>query len=327
MVYHTRRAALAGAAAMVVLPRPGFALSWRPTQPVRLVVAAAPGGTLDTHARAAQPLLTATVGQPVVVENAGAAAGRVAAQTVARAAGDGHTLLVISGDSLVLQDILMGARQAPILPQLRPVMLTITAAQILVTHPRSGIRTVEEYVAALRGRGDRVTLAVAGTGGIAHIVSTLLNRQLGLSVTHVPYRGGGPAMLDLLAGQVDAMVITLPAVTQAVREGQLVPLAVSTRERDPALPGVPSLHESVAPGFDVPSTQGVLLPRGASEDCVAAWNAAWGTALADAAVRERLQGMGFVVSASSPAGFEQSLAASQARFAEVIEAARIQAEE
>ncbi len=322
----TRRGLLAGAA---LLAAPGLARAqaWRPTQPVRVVVAAAPGGTLDIHARAAQPLLQAALGQSVIVENQGGAAGRVAALQVGRTAPDGHTMLVGSGDGIVLQDILMGPRHGRARTNLRAVTMTISAAQLLVTHPRSGIRSVQDYYAALRTRGDRVTLAVPGIGGIAHIISEMANRAVGVQVTHVPYRGGGPATLDLLAGQVDAMIITLPAVTTHVREGRLVPLAVSTAQRDPALPDIPTYAETVVPGFDVPSTQGALVQAGTPDAVVEALGAAWRGALADPAVRERLQAIGFVIHASSAAEFERSMAEGEARFSEVVAAAGIRGEE
>ncbi len=322
----TRRGLLAGAAVLAA-PRFARAQAWRPTQPVRVVVAAAPGGTLDIHARAAQPLLQAALGQSVIVENQGGAAGRVAALQVGRTAPDGHTMLVGSGDGIVLQDILMGPRHGRARTNLRAVTMTISAAQLLVTHPRSGIRSVQDYYAALRTRGDRVTLAVPGIGGIAHIISEMANRAVGVQVTHVPYRGGGPATLDLLAGQVDAMIITLPAVTTHVREGRLVPLAVSTAQRDPALPDIPTYAETVVPGFDVPSTQGALVQAGTPDAVVEALGAAWRGALADAAVRERLQAIGFVIHASSAAEFERSMAEGEARFSEVVAAAGIRGEE
>ena len=316
---------LAGACAG--LARPVLGADWRPSQPVRVLVAAAPGGTLDIHARAAQGPLSAVLGQTVIVENQGGGAGRVAALQMGRAAPDGHNMLVASGDGLVLQDILAGARHGKARTNLRAVTMTISAAQLLVTHPRSGITDVQGYFAALRARGDRVTLAVPGIGGIAHIISEMVNRELGVNVTHVPYRGGGPATLDLLAGQVDAMIITLPAVTTHVREGRLVPLAVSTRERDPAMPGVPSYSETVAPAFDVPSTQGILVPAGTPDETVAALEKAWRTALTDAVVRERLQALGFVIRATTSAEFEANLASSETRFAQVIAAAGIRGDD
>lgn len=315
------------AGACTGLARPVLGADWRPSQPVRVLVAAAPGGTLDIHARAAQGPLSAVLGQTVIVENQGGGAGRVAALQMGRAAPDGHNMLVASGDGLVLQGILAGARHGKARTNLRAVTMTISAAQLLVTHPRSGITDVQDYFAALRARGDRVTLAVPGIGGIAHIISEMVNRELGVNVTHVPYRGGGPATLDLLAGQVDAMIITLPAVTTHVREGRLVPLAVSTRERDPAMPGVPSYSETVAPGFDVPSTQGILVPAGTPDETVAALEKAWRTALTDAVVRERLQALGFVIRATTSAEFEANLASSETRFAQVIAAAGIRGDD
>lgn len=319
----TTRRALLG----VPFATPALAQGWRPSQPMRVIVAAAPGGTLDIHARAAQGVISAALGQPVIVENQGGGAGRVAALQVGRAPPDGATMLVISGDGLVLQDILTGARHGKARPGLRAVSMTITAAQLLVTHPRSGIRDVRGYFDALRARGDRVTLAVPGIGGIAHIISEMVNRELGVSVTHVPYRGGGPATLDLMAGQVDAMIITLPAVTTHVREGRLVPLAVSTKERDAALPDVPSFSESVAPDFDVPSTQGVMVPSGTPDTVVAGLEAAWRGALADPVVADRLRALGFVIQATTAAQFEANLAESEARFAPVIAAAGIRGDD
>jgi tripartite-type tricarboxylate transporter receptor subunit TctC len=197
-----------------------------------------------------------------------------AAATVGRAAPDGHTPLVGSGDGIVISDVLYGRAQGPLRPRLRPVTVTITASQLLVTHPGGGIRTVEGYVARAR-RGQGVTLGIPGHGSTAHLISGMLNRQVGEArVVHVPCRGGGPATLDLLAGQIDAMIITLPAVADHVRAGRLRRLAVSTLRRDPAMPEVPSLAEAVAPGFDVPSTQGVLVPAAAPDAAVEAWHLA-----------------------------------------------------
>lgn len=324
----SRRAALLSAGVLAAPSRLRADTGWRPTQSVRLIAGAAAGGTLDIHARAAAPLLAQHLGQAVVVENNGGGGGRVAAAAVGRAAPDGHTLLVGSGDGLVIADLLFRGREGPLRPRLRPVSLTVRASQLLVTHPRSGIRDVAGYVDAVRRRDGALTLALPGHGGIAHLISEMLNRQLGgLRVVHVPYRGGGPATIDLLAGQIDAMIITLPAVTEHVRQGRLVPLAVSTLERDPALPEVPTFHETVAPDFDVPSTQGALLPASTPDAVVEAWNAAWRRALFDPAVKQRLEGIGFTVDASTPAAFEASLSGSSERFAAAIAAAGIRGED
>lgn len=321
-----RRSLLVAPAILPAISRYAAAQSWRPPQPVKVVVAAAPGGTLDIHARAAQSFLSTYFGQSLIVENQGGGAGLVAAQTVARAAPDGLTLMVASGDGLILQDILVGARHGRPASRLRPVTMTITAAQLLCTHPKSGISNISDYFVALRTRGDKVTLAVPGIGGIAHIISEMVNRSLGLTVTHVPYRGGGPATIDLLSGQVDAQIITLPAVTAYVREGRLIPLAVSTLQRDPAMPDVPTFAESGVPGFDVPSTQGVLAPADTPDHIVGAWHRAWKAALDDPGVRQRLEALGFVIHASKPTQFEAVLKDAALRFSEVIAAAGIKGE-
>ena len=307
--------------------RPALAQSWRPIQPVRAVIGAAAGGTLDIHARAAAPVISERLGQTLIFDNSGSAAGRVASALVGRAAPDGYTVLVASGDGIVISDILYGPTQGMLRPRLMPVTMTIIAAQLLLTHPNSGIRTVQDYVA--RARSDRgLTLGVPGYGGIAHLVSEMMNRGLGnMRVVHVPYRGGGPATLDLLGGQIDAMIITLPAVTDHVRGGRLMPLAVSTLQRDPAMPTVPTIAETLIPSFDVPSTQGVLAPAGTPAPIVEAWAQAWRGALRTEAVARRLTDLGFVITATTPAEFQASMDAAAARFTEVISAAGIRAED
>ena len=326
MIQLPRRAALIAGAGLLATPRALRAQqAWRPRQPVRTIIAAAAAGTLDIHARAAAPVVSERVGQTLVIENNGGAAGRVASATVGRAAPDGHTLLVTSGDGIVISDLLYGRAQGVLRPRLKPVTMTIIAAQLLVTHPDSGIRSVEDYFARSR-RAQGVTLGVPGHGGIAHLISEMVNRGLGNTrVVHVPYRGGGPATLDLLGGRIDAMIITLPAVTGHVRAGRLRPLAVSTLQRDPAMPGVPTLAETVIPGFDVPSTQGVLVPADTPDAVVDAWYEAWRAALQT--VAQRLIDLGFVITATTPAAFQESLAAADVRFAEVIAAAGIKAED
>lgn len=323
----TRRTILAGLAGLpAVRPLRAAGSVWRPSQPVRVVISAAPGGTQDIHVRAAAPLLQERLGVPMVLENSGGAGGRVASAAVSRAAPDGHTILVTSGDGLVVSDLLYGRAQGLLRPRLRPVTLNIAASQLLVTHPASDLRSVDDYVSAAR-RPQGITLGIPGHGGIAHIISEMLKAELGgLNPVHVPYRGGGPATLDLLAGQIEAMIITLPAVTDHVRGGRLRPLAVSTLRRDPALPEVPTFAETVAPGFDVPSTQGVLLPAGAPDAVVETWHAAWRAALRDPGVERRLTELGFVVVASTPAEFQASLTRTEARFAEAITASGIRAE-
>lgn len=312
-----RRALLAAA-----LPFPARAAGFA-TRPVKILVSAAAGASLDILARAIAPGLGQALGQAVVVENQGGAGGLVAMQQVARAAPDGHTLL-LTGDALVTVGAMQ--REAGVdAAGFAPVTLAVRAAQLLVTHPGTGIADVAQYVARVRAAPGRLNMGLPGWGGIAHLINEMLNRQLGLGVEYIPYRGGAPAALDLLARQVDAIIITLPAVTEHVREGRLIGLAVSTARRDPALPAVPSLAETVAPGFDVESFQGVLAPAGTPVGVVAELHAGISAALALPAVRARLTELGYEIVAAGPAPFAQRIAVLGERFGQVIREAGITA--
>ncbi|MCK8784290.1 tripartite tricarboxylate transporter substrate-binding protein [Roseomonas sp. NAR14] len=292
---------------------------------LRFVVSAAAGASLDILARTLAPALGARLGQSVVVENLGGGGGVIAINQVARAPADGHTLLV-TGDSIVLAEALLPNAGYAVRTSFAPVTQAIRASQILVTHPGTGIRTVQDYVARVRDQPGRLNLGLPGWGGIAHVISEMLNRQLGgLRVEYIPYRGGAPAALDLLAGQLDAVIITLPAVTEYVRQGRLVPLAVTTAARDAALPEVPTLAETVAPGFDVDSWQGLLAPAGTPQPVLDRLHAEIAAALRSPAVRDRLVDLGYEIVAAPPEVFAARLNAASQRFGETIRSAGITA--
>lgn len=318
----SRRGAIGAALASAAVTR-ARAASWPPTRPVRLVVSSAPAASLDTLARILAPALSARLGQSVLVENQGGANGLLAMQQVARAEPDGHTLLV-TGDAIVLAELITPNPGFTVRGSFTPVTQAVRAAQILATHPGSGFTDIAGYVAAVKARPGRLNVGLPAWGGIAHVVHELLAQATGgLAVEYVTYRGGGPATTDLLARHLDALVITLPAITEQVRQGAIVPLAVTTAARDAALPEVPTLAETVAPGFDVESWQGLLVPKGVPAPIVAALHGVIAEALRDPAVQDRLSGLGFEVVAEGPEVFAQRTEASTQRFAGVVRAAGI----
>ncbi len=312
-----RRHILAGSALLAA--RPAQAADAFPQRPLRLIVSSAPGASLDSLARILAPTLSARFGQPVIVENQGGGNGLLAAQQVARAEPDGTTLL-LTGDAIILA-ALAEPRAGISFESFAPIIQAVSAAQILVTHPGTGIRDVQGYVAAVRARPGGLNVGIPSQAGIAQVVHELLGAQLGgLPVEFVSYRGGGPATTDLLARNTDAMVITLPAVTEYIRQGAIVPLAVSTGARDPALPEVPTFAETVAPGFDVDSWQGILAPARTPPAIVAALHAGFAATLSDPAVANRLRGLGFTITALPPEAFAARAAVSSAQAAPVIRA-------
>ncbi|TCH99507.1 tripartite tricarboxylate transporter substrate binding protein [Roseococcus sp. SYP-B2431] len=312
---HRRHILAAGA---LLAARPVQAKTF-PQRPLRLVVSSAPGASLDALARILAPTLSARLGQPVLVENQGGANGLLAAQQVARAEPDGHTLL-LTGDAIILA-ALAEPRAGISFESFAPVIHAVRAAQILVTHPGTGIRDMAGYLTAMRARPGGLNVGIAAQAGIAQVVHELLTARLGdLRVEFVSYRGGGPAATDLIARNTDAVVITLPAVTEYIRQGTMVPLGVSTGARDPALPEVTTFAETVAPGFDVDSWQGILAPVRTPPAIVAALHQGVAATLADPAVADRLRGLGFTITALPPQEFAARAAASSAQAAPVIRA-------
>ena len=323
-----RRRHLLGAASLLPALTPALAAppTGFPARAVRLIIAFPAGGSVDTLGRSLQQGLSEALHGAVVVENQGGANTLIATRQVAGSPADGHTLLVTS-DSLAINRALLpdSGYEAP--GSFAPVTLAITAPQILVTHPRSGIRTIGEYVERLRTGTGRMNVAVPGWAAIGHLASETLNTRLSLPrPQHVAYRGGAPATAGLLAGDVDALWITLPAVTGLVRDRRLLGLAVSTATRSPALPDVPTLAETVLPGIDLPTWQGVLAPAGTPSRVVAALHAGLAATLEREEVRSNLAGLGFDIVSQGPEAFSALISRSVGDFGAVIRAADIRPE-
>jgi tripartite-type tricarboxylate transporter receptor subunit TctC len=264
-----------------------------PTRSVRLVVPWPPGGGVDTFGRVIQPALAAQLGQSVVIDNIGGGAGRIGTQAAARAAADGYTLL-LANDTFAATEALPIAGVAPLRGAFDPVTLAISAPQGLFTHPRSGFSSVQDFVAAARERPGKLNVGVPGIGSSQHLTSELLLRAAGnLTVTHVPYRGGGPLIQDLVSGNIDAATVTFAAGAQQAAAGHLVPLAVTSAHRPAAFPKIPTVGETVAAGFVQATWMGFLAPKGTPEEVQQRVHAAATAALKESAVVERLRDLGF----------------------------------
>lgn len=289
-----------------------------PARPLRGIVPFPPGGAVDVFARLLAPSLGTALGQAVVVENLGGAASRLGTQAATRAAPDGHTLL-ITNDSLAAIEAVPPPGAAPLLPGLQPVTLAITAPNLFVTHPRSGIPDIRTLVSRL----GRIHVGTPGVGTSHHLTSELFSQSVGVRPEHVPYRGGGPLLADLVAGTVDAGIVTLGAAIDHIRDGRLVPLAVTSRTRAASAPEVPTLHETVGPGFELLTWLGLLVPARTPEAVALRLHAATLAALADGSVRERLAALGFDIAPAPAERFRPLLEETVARFAAVAAAVGI----
>ncbi|GKS98294.1 tripartite tricarboxylate transporter substrate binding protein [Acidovorax sp. SUPP3434] len=294
-----------------------------PAKPVRIVVPVAPGGSADKLTRTLADKLGTLWGQSVIVENVAGASGTIGAGRVAKAAPDGYTLLQ-QGEGLTLNALLFHDLPYDTQRSFVPVIKAVVNPQILVVNPATGIHSLAEYLARARAQPDSISLGLPGNGGIAHVAHEILSQETGAKVNYIPYPGGGPATLDVLAGHTNATLIMLAAVTDHVRAGKLRALAVTTSYRSPALPEVPTVAEAGGPpGFSVESWQGYFVPAGTPPAIVAKINRDIQTVLRAPEVRAQLEAQGFKVAGGSPGDLAASLQAEQPRYAQAIRTAGV----
>ncbi|MCW5736384.1 MAG: tripartite tricarboxylate transporter substrate binding protein [Enhydrobacter sp.] len=288
-----RRLAIAASASVAAAPTVVRARDVYPSRTLRLIVPWPPGGGVDTFGRIVQAALAERLGQSVVIENIGGGSGRIGNQAAARATPDGYTLMLVN-DSFAATDALplpgIG-RQRPLFD---PVTLAASGPQGVFTHPRSGLRSIEELAAAARTRPAALNVGVPGIASSQHLTSELLLRAAGdLRVTHIPYRGGGPLMQDLIAGNVDAAVVTFAAGAQHIGNGSLMGLAVTGARRQPSFPTVPTIGETIAWDFVQETLMGFFVPKGTPQPYRQRLHDAIAAALREPAVAGRLRDLGF----------------------------------
>jgi tripartite-type tricarboxylate transporter receptor subunit TctC len=293
-----------------------------PSRPVHIVVPVAAGGSADKLTRLIAQGLTERWGQSVVVENLAGASGTIGAARVAKAPADGYTLLQ-QGEGLTLNGILFDRLPYDGQKAFAPVIKAVVNPQILVVNPRTGITDFRDYLARAKAKPQSISLGLPGNGGIAHVAHEMIAQDTGAQVNYIPYSGGGPATLDVLAGHVDATLITLAAVTDHVRAGKLRALAVTTPYRSAALPDVPTMAEAGLPGFSVESWQGYFAPAATPAAVVAKINRDIEAVISSPDTRAKLEDMGFKVAGGTPADMARTLAGERVRYARTIQTAGI----
>jgi len=293
-----------------------------PNRPVHIVVPVAAGGSADKLTRTLAERLSALWGQAVVVENVVGASGTIGASKVAKASPDGYTLLQ-QGEGLTLNAILFHELSYDTKTAFIPIIKAVVNPQILVVNPSTGLRSFADYLARARAKPESISLGLPGNGGIAHVAHEIITQETGAKVNYIPYSGGAPATLDVLAGHTDATLITLAAVTEYVRSGRLRALAVTTAYRSPALPDVPTMAEAGLPGFSVESWQGYFAPAGTPVHVVAKINRDIASVLKSPEVHAKLEDMGFKVVGGSPFDLAASLQLERPKYAQAIKSSGI----
>ncbi len=313
----------AGLAAMAQTAPPAAANAL-PQAPIRLIVPFTPGTGIDLIARTVGPKLAERLGRPVVVDNRAGASGNIGTEAVVRAAPNGSTLLV------TVNTLVMNAGLYPQLPfdpvkDLTPVTLTSWGQLILVAHPKTGFRTAGDMVAAARKAPGRINYGSPGVGTPHHLSMELFKATAGVFVTHIPYRGTGPAITDLLGGQIEAMFLPIHVALQHVKSGRLVALGIGSDKRHPLLPDLPTLEEAKTGKVSVDMWYGIFAPPGTSPELVALYNREIREILLSDEVKKAFSTQGMDPSGSTPAEFKSLVETDAKRWAQLIKAQGITA--
>lgn len=320
---YSRIAAITGCALALCIAEAGAAQSF-PTHPLRLVVPYAPGGNVDISARIIAPGLSDLLKQTVIVENRPGGGGNVGAALVAKATPDGHTLLVGSSGPLSVNPIVFKEIPYDSVKDFAPVSLVQIVPLVLLASPRFEIASVKALIARAKAQPGKITMASAGSGTTNHFAIELFSAATGVRFLHVPYKGSGPALAELLGGQVNTMIDQLTSSIGFIREGKLKVLAVTAGKRVSALPDVPTLAESGVPNYEASTYLGVLAPAGTPRSVVSKLNEAIRTVMKMPSVRERFQTLGADPGSSSPEAFGKMIADELAKWRQVAQAAHLQ---
>jgi tripartite-type tricarboxylate transporter receptor subunit TctC len=288
-----------------------------PSKPIRLVIPFPPGGGADAVARPLGPLMTETLGQPVVLDNRGGANGNLGAEIVAKAPADGYTLL-LANSSLTISGGLYAKLPFNPLADFSPISLVGVTPSLLATHPSVAARTVKEFVELAKARPGKLSYGSSGIGSTMHLGAALLQSMAGLDTVHVPYKGGGPAIADALSGQTDFIFVNPVAVLAQVRAGKLNALAVTSKKRLAILPDVPTFEEAGYPGLLSSTFYGLLGPAGLPREIVMRLNAAVVAAVARKELADHLVALGYEMESNTPEQFAAFLRDDAAQWLRLI---------
>ena len=315
-----RRTVIAALAAtpIAVATRGAFAQAAYPAQPIRIVVPFPPGGATDIMARAAAQKMTEAWKAQVVVDNRPGAGGNIGSELVAKAPPDGYTLEMGTVGTHAINASLYAKMPYDHIRDFVPIVLVAAVPNVLVVHPSVPVNSVQELIAYIKANPGKVNFASSGSGTSIHLSGELFKVLTGVQITHIPYKGSAPALSDLLGGQVQMMFDNLPPSLPHIKGGKLKALAVTTTERAPALPDVPTMVEAGVPGFEASSWFGLLAPAGTPRPIVAKINDEIARWIATPEAKEKMTAIGANAKGGTPEDFAQHIAAETAKWAKVV---------
>ena len=320
---HWMQAALLGASLTLV----GAAIAQSyPSKPIRLVVHFTPGGVTDTSGRLIAEQLSKRLGQQVIVDNKPGASGNIGTQQVAAAEGDGYTLLLGFDGTLVINPHVFPKTGFDTLKDFAPIGKIGDAVLILVANPSFPAKNLKDLIALSKTQAGGLSYGTSGTGGTPHIAGELLRQRTGANLVHVPYKGGGQALTDVLGGNIPLVYTAIASAIPHVKSGKLLPIAVSSSKRASSMPDVATFIENGVADFEASSWVGLLAPAKTPRAIIARLNTELTAVLNDPEVKERLNGMGITASPGTAESFGAELSRDLAKYGPVVKAAGIKAE-
>ena len=297
-----------------------------PTKPIKIIVPFAPGGNVDITARLIAPGLSEVLGQPVVVENKPGAGGTIGADLVAKSPPDGYTLLMGSNSTFSVAPSLYPKNPYNPLRDFAPVIMIASAPFVLVVNPASGITSARALVARAKLNPDKLTMASAGTGSSNHLVGELFQEISGARFTHIPYKGSGQALTDLMGGQVDLHFDQITSAASHIQAGKLTALLVTAPQRVPLLRDVPTATEAGYPTFEATNVTGLMAPAGTQLDVVEILNAATQKVISRPATREKFADLGAEATGGTPEQFGAYIRSDLAKWQRIVKDANVKVE-
>lgn len=314
---------LCGTAALLAAPARAQAPADFPQKPIRMIVTFPPGGSADAVVRMLVPKLNDRLGQPVVVDNRPGAGGNVGLTAVAKSPGDGYTLGVGAAGALSANSSLYAQMPFDAQKDFKPVGLLAAIPFVIVGHPSIGVKTQAELLALARAQPGKLSIGHGGNGTAMHLSAALFAQMADVKLVEVPYRGSGPAAVDAMAGQIPLALVDLPSALQQIKAGKLLAFAVTSPQRLPMLPDVPTVAEAGLPGYDSTGWFGVVAPADTPAPVVARLNADINAALKDEQIQAAMRNLGVEPAPGTVEAFEDYIRAETKKWAKVIKTANI----
>jgi tripartite-type tricarboxylate transporter receptor subunit TctC len=304
-------------------PQGALAAQW-PERPVRMMVGFAPGGGTDATARAIAPKMGELLGQQIIVDNRPGATGNIATDITAKSSPDGYTILMGTIAALAINPALYEKLPFDPLKDLLPVTRAVDSTNVLVVHPSVAAKSVKELIALAKAKS--LNCGSSGVGGAGHLALELFNLQTGTKIVHVPYKGGGPAMVDLMGGQIQIIFATAASAVGPIKAGKINALAVTTLKRSPLVPDLPTVAETGLKGFEANNWYGIMVPAKTPRSIVMQLNKVASTALMTPEIKELLFKQGLDVAPESPEAFGAYIKSETVKWAKVVKASGLKAE-